>query len=60
MVPFYNLHKLNDLMYDSMLHNDKDHFTTQNIECFRPGGWIDRQSIDMAAYQQAKMQKKSE
>lgn len=60
MVPFYNLHKLNDLMYDSMLHNEKDHFTTQNLECLRPGGWIDQQSADMTAFQDKKLKTKAE
>jgi fatty acid desaturase len=59
MVPFYNLHKLNKLMDESMLHNEKDHFTTQNIECIRPGGWIDRQAVDMAEYAKRQAEKKS-
>lgn len=60
MVPFFNLHKLNELMYESMLHKEIDHFTVQNIECIRPGGWIDRQAADMAAYEKVQMEKKTE
>ena len=60
MVPFYNLHKLNELMYDHVIHNERDHFTTQNFAAFMPGGWIDRQSADMAAFAKKKAAQKSE
>jgi fatty acid desaturase len=50
MVPFFNLHKLNQLMYEHVLHNEKDHFTTQNWQAFKPGGWIDQQSRRMATF----------
>lgn len=43
MVPFFNLHKLNKLMYDHVIHNERDHFTTQNWACLKPNGWIDKQ-----------------
>jgi fatty acid desaturase len=43
MVPFYNLQKLNALMYDHVIHNEIDHFTTQNWAAIVPGGWIDQQ-----------------
>jgi len=60
MVPFYNLHKLHDLMKDSMLHSEVDHFSLQNLQCVRPGGWIDGQARDMEADRSRKMEKKSE
>jgi fatty acid desaturase len=60
MVPFYNLHKLHDLMKDSMLHADVDHFSLQNLQCVRPGGWIDGQARDMEADRQFKQKKKLE
>lgn len=60
MVPFYNLHKLHDLMKDSMLHAEQDHFVLQNLQCVRPGGWIDGQARDMAADRERKLEKKSE
>lgn len=50
MVPFYNLHKLNELMYEHILHKERDHFTTQNFAAFKPGGWIDRQQKEMDEY----------
>jgi fatty acid desaturase len=59
MVPFFNLHKLNELMYATVIHNEKDYFITEQWEAFRSGGWIDQQSADMAAYQK-KMEKKAE
>lgn len=49
MVPFYNLHKLNVLMYEHVLHNEYDHFTVQNWVALKPGGWIDQQAARMAA-----------
>jgi fatty acid desaturase len=53
MVPFYNLHKLNDLMYEHVIHNEFDHFTIQNWNALKPGGWIDAQSRDMNANKKA-------
>ena len=50
MVPFFNLHKLNDLMYEHVIHNERDHFTTQNWAAFKRGGWIDQQMADMETY----------
>ena len=47
MVPFFNLHKLNELMYEHVIHNEHDHFTVQNFTAFMPGGWIDQQMADM-------------
>ena len=43
MVPFFNLHKVNALMHDHVLHNETENFTVQNWACFKPGGWIDKQ-----------------
>ena len=43
MVPFYNLHKLNDLMYEHVVNNERDHFTTQNWAAVKPNGWIVQQ-----------------
>ena len=54
MVPFFNLHKLNELMKEHVIHSEKDHFTTQNIAAVLPGGWIDTQARDMAAHKKAK------
>jgi fatty acid desaturase len=53
MVPFFNLHKINALMHDHVIHNDTSHFTTQNWEAVKPGGWIDCQIRDMTAYKNA-------
>lgn len=53
IVPFYNLHKLNELMYEHVIHNECDHFTTQNWNALRSGGWIDNQARDMAAHKKA-------
>jgi fatty acid desaturase len=50
MVPFFNLHKLNELMYDHVIHNEYDHFTIQNWAAFKSGGWIDQQMADMEEY----------
>lgn len=44
MVPFFNLCRVNELMYPHVLHNECDHFTTQNWAAFKPGGWIDQQN----------------
>jgi fatty acid desaturase len=44
MVPFYNLHKLNALLSEHVIHNEIDHFTTQNWAAVMPGGWIDQQT----------------
>ncbi|CAB9508449.1 linoleoyl-CoA desaturase activity [Seminavis robusta] len=43
MVPFFNLHKVNALMHDHVVHNETGNFTVQNWACFKPGGWIDKQ-----------------
>jgi fatty acid desaturase len=50
MVPFFNLHKINELMHPYVIHNEKDHFTTQNWAAFKPGGWIDQQAERVEAY----------
>jgi fatty acid desaturase len=60
MVPFFNLHKLNELMFDSVEHNECDHFTIQNWTCFKKGGWIDRQKADMDSFSKKKAAAKSE
>ena len=57
MVPFFNLHKINELMYDHVIHNECDHFTSQNFAAFRPGGWLDQQSRDMDTYRQSQKPK---
>mmetsp|Transcript_118555 Transcript_118555/g.232859 ORF Transcript_118555/g.232859 Transcript_118555/m.232859 type:complete len:133 (+) Transcript_118555:316-714(+) len=44
------LHKLNELMHDHVIHNERDHFTTQNWAAFQRGGWIDQQMADMERY----------
>jgi len=49
MVPFYNLHKINELMYPYVVHNECDHFTTQNWAAVKPNGWIAKQEQTMAA-----------
>jgi fatty acid desaturase len=48
MVPFFNLHKLNELMYEHVIHSEKDHFTTQVYAALEVGGWIDTQARDMS------------
>jgi hypothetical protein len=53
MVPFFNLHKLNELMYEHVIHNEKDHFTTQNWAAVKSDGWIDSQARDVAAFAKA-------
>lgn len=50
MVPFYNLSKINDFMYDHVIHNEHDHFTTQNWAAIAPDGWIDQQAQCMKTY----------
>jgi fatty acid desaturase len=50
MVPFFNLHKLNELIYSHVVHNEHDHFTTQNWAAFKAGGWIDQQAARIEAY----------
>jgi fatty acid desaturase len=50
MVPFYNLHKLNELMYEHVIHKEIDHFTIQNVAAFKVGGWIDQQRAAMDEY----------
>ena len=60
MVPFFNLHKLNELMYEHVIHNERDYFATQNWNAFKPGGWIDEQSRDMAAFREGKYKAKNE
>ena len=37
-------------MKEHVIHSEKDHFTTQNIAAFAPGGWIDSQARDMKAH----------
>ncbi len=53
MVPFFNLHKLNDLMYEHVIHNDCDHFTIQNWAALKSGGWIDQQMANMEEYRRS-------
>jgi fatty acid desaturase len=48
MVPFFNLHKVHELMKGHVLHGEIDHFTIQNWNCVKQGGWIDQQAADMA------------
>ena len=62
MVPFYNLHKINELLskQDAILHNECNHFTSQNWTCWMSGGWIDQQKVGMDAYAYNEMKKKSE
>lgn len=45
MVPFFNLHKINALMHDHVVHNECSNFTYQNYVCIKPGGWIDKQRM---------------
>ena len=61
MVPFFNLHKINELMYEHVIHNECDHFTSQNWTCLKSGGWIDQQRADMEAFdKKRKLEAKSE
>jgi fatty acid desaturase len=60
MVPFFNLHKLNELMYDHVTNNEFNHFTIQNWNPLKSGRWIDSQASDMEVHRQRMMQKKSE
>jgi hypothetical protein len=60
MVPFYDLHKLNELMYDLVINSEFNLFTIQNWNALKSGGWIDSQASDMEAHRQRMMQKKSE
>ena len=53
MVPFFNLHKVNELMYPHVVHNECDHFTTQNWKALKPNGWIAKQSANCAAAKQS-------
>lgn len=53
MVPFFNLHKINEHMYPYCEHNEYDHFTTQNWAALKPGGWIDQQNERVEAYKAA-------
>lgn len=57
MVPFYNLQKLNDLMYDHVIHNERDHFSTQNWAAIMPGGWIDQQAKRIKDGERTQIQK---
>eukprot|EP00934_Nitzschia_sp_Nitz4_P002924 Nitzschia sp. Nitz4//scaffold10_size219509//178977//180194//NITZ4_001456-RA/size219509-processed-gene-0.94-mRNA-1//1//CDS//3329533004//2914//frame0 len=50
MVPFYNLHKINNEMYDHIIHKECDYFVSQNWTAFKSGGWIDQQSAAMADF----------
>jgi fatty acid desaturase len=58
MVPFFNLHKLNDLMYEHVIHNEKDHFTLQNWGALKPGGWIDEQARDVELYRKSQAERR--
>jgi len=44
MVPFFNLPKLSELMDNHIINNECRHFTSQNWETVRKGGWIDQQA----------------
>lgn len=48
MVPFFNLHKLHQLLKGHVIHGEHHHFTVQNWMAVTPGGWIDQQATDMA------------
>lgn len=54
MVPFFNLHKINAIMHDHVVHNETTHFTTQNWAAFKPGGWIEEQTKRCVASNAAK------
>jgi fatty acid desaturase len=54
MVPFFNLHKLNELMYPHVIHNEHDNFTTQNWAALKSGGWIDQQTERMDRFRTKK------
>ena len=56
MVPFYNLSKINEQMYDHVIHKERDHFSTQNWAAIAPGGWIDEQARCMKKFQAQKQQ----
>jgi fatty acid desaturase len=43
MVPFFNLHKINALTHDHIIHNECETFTKEQWYCIKPGGWIDTQ-----------------
>jgi fatty acid desaturase len=60
MVPFFNLHKLNKHMYDHVIHNEHGYFVPQNWAALKPGGWIDEQTRDMAAFNNKKYNVKNE
>ena len=60
MVPFFNLHKLNELMYEHVIHKECDYFVSQNFTTLIPGGWIDQQSRDMKAFTDNKYKAKDE
>jgi len=47
MVPFFNLPKLSELMDAHVIHNECRHFSTQNWEAVKPGGWIDQQAMGL-------------
>jgi hypothetical protein len=46
MVPFFNLGRLHKLMKEHVIHSECDHFTSQNWNCVKSGGWIDQQAAD--------------
>jgi fatty acid desaturase len=48
MVPFFNLHKLHDLLEGHVIHGEHHHLISQNWECVKQGGWIDQQAANMA------------
>lgn len=60
MVPFYNLHKLNDEMYPHVIHNECDYFATQNWTALKSGGWIDKQRKAMDDFSSKQKVAKSE
>ncbi len=60
MVPFYNLSKVNEHMYDHVIHNERDHFTTQNWAALVPGGWIDQQAKCMEMFKAKNQPRKAE
>jgi fatty acid desaturase len=54
MVPFFALHKLNEHMYEHVINNECDHFTTQNWEAMKPNGWIAQQNADWSMHTRSK------
>lgn len=60
MVPFHNLHKLNEEMYPHVIHNECDYFASQNWSACKSGGWIDQQKQAMDDFAAAKKVVKAE